>query len=234
MTEPITILGRGKAGRALAAALRIPNLPHTANPDGWVLLAVPDRAIETVGRRFIGRVAHLSGSLHLDAIPAAHPLVSFDGTVKDWRGVPLAVTGDVPAPIIDALTALGFVAFDLPPEHKALYHAAAVLTSGHAATLWLGATALLAQAGVRLPGEGLLPLARTTLANVAEHGAGGRTGPFVRNDRATIDRDADALSEPWRTIFLTLGRAPVDSRALPPRPPRTTGSSGARSDTDHD
>ena len=209
MGESLTVLGRGKAGRALAQALGVPNLAHDAKPDGLVLLAVPDFAIADIGRPFLGRCAHMSGSLHLDAIPAAHPLVSFDGTPRDWRGVPLALTGPVPAGIVSAFTSLGFAAFDLPPEQKPLYHAAAVLTSGHAATLWLGAANLLKRAGVELPGDGLLPLAKATLDNVAQHGSAGRTGPFVRGDQATIERDANALAEPWRSIFLNLGRAPI-------------------------
>ncbi len=217
MSDPITVLGRGKAGRALATALGVPNLPHDAEPPGLVILAVPDHAIATVSARFVGRCAHLSGSLHLDSVPAAHPLVSFDGTPQDWSGVPLAITGPVPTPIVERLTALGFVAFELPPEKKALYHAAAVLTSGHAATLWLGAAELLRAAGVALPGHGLLALARASLDNVARHGAAGRTGPFVRNDEATIDRDAAALPDAWRSIFLELGRAPIGSRPTLPR-----------------
>lgn len=208
MTD-LTILGRGKAGRALAEALDCPNLPHEARPEGWVLLAVPDFAIEAVAAPFLGRVAHLSGSVHLDDVPAAHPLVSFDGHAANWLGVPLALTGSVPAPIRVALEELGFAPFDLPPAKKALYHAAAVLTSGHAATLWLGAQNLLAEAGVPLPGEGLLPLAEATLRNVRSHGGSGRTGPFVRGDESTIARDANALPAPWREIFLSLGRAPI-------------------------
>lgn len=212
-TGGLTVVGRGKAGRALSAALGVPNVPHTDTPSGQVILAVPDFAVAEVGRRFAGRSAHLSGSLDLAHVPAAHPLVSFDGTARDWTGVPLAVTGPVPDQIVDALSGLGFLPFDLPAEHKPLYHAAAVLTSGHAATLWLGAAHLLAEAGVTLPGEGLLPLARATLDNVARHGVAGRTGPFVRNDEETIDRDARALSEPWRTVFLRLGRAPVEDES---------------------
>ncbi|MEM7677432.1 MAG: DUF2520 domain-containing protein [Myxococcota bacterium] len=210
MSDAMTVLGRGKAGRALSAALSVPNLPHDATPEGLVILAVPDRAIAEVATRFMGRCCHLSGSLHLDDVPAAHPLVSFDGTPRDFLGIPLALTGRVPTGIVDALTRLGFVPFDLPPEHKALYHAAAVLTSGHAATLWLGAEMLLKQAGVVLPGRGLLPLAQATLDNVATHGASGRTGPFVRGDEATIARDRNALSEPWGQIFEILGHAPID------------------------
>lgn len=207
-----TILGRGKTGRALAAAwgpgVRL--LPSSAEPEGWVLLAVPDGAIPEQAARFPGRCVHLSGSLHLEGVPCAHPLTSFDGVARDWSGTPLGITGAVPDFLRQAFEDLGFLPFPLPPDLKALYHACAVLTSGHAATLWLGAAGLLKQAGLELPGEGLLPLARATLRNIQEKGAPGRTGPFVRNDEKTIERDALALPPAWREIFLKLGRAPLD------------------------
>jgi len=208
MPSEFSILGRGRAGRALASAWgpRASLLPHTARPEGLVLLAVPDRAVAELAAAFPGRCAHLSGSLHLEGVACAHPLTSFDGEVRDWSGTPLALSGEVPEGIRRAFADLGFAAFDLPADLKPLYHAAAVLTSGHAATLWLGAEALLRERGVLLPGRGLWPLAEATLRNMERHGAGGRTGPFVRGDEATIARDAAALPEAWRELFLSLGR----------------------------
>ncbi|HEX9011386.1 MAG TPA: DUF2520 domain-containing protein [Holophagaceae bacterium] len=208
MSSEFSILGRGRAGRALAAAWgpRVQLLPHAARPEGLVLLAVPDRAVAALAAAFPGRCVHLSGSLHLEGVPCAHPLTSFDGEARDWSGTPLALSGEVPEVVRRALADLGFAAFELPPDLKPLYHAAAVLTSGHAATLWLGAEALLRERGVVLPGRGLWPLAEATLRNLERHGAGGRTGPFVRGDEATIARDAAALPEAWRALFLDLGR----------------------------
>ncbi len=209
MTAEFTILGRGRAGRALAEAWgsRAALLDHEARPEGLVLLALPDRVVPDFAARFPGRCVHLAGSLHLPGVPCAHPLTSFDGQARDWTGTPLAITGAVPDELRRAFGDLGFAAFDLPAELKPLYHAAAVLSSGHAATLWLGAEALLRSQGVALPGRGLLPLAEATLRNVAALGAAGRTGPFVRGDEATIARDAEALPEPWRELFLRLGRS---------------------------
>lgn len=207
MEPAFTILGRGRAGRALAEAwgARAALASHEADPAGWVLLAVPDDAIPFQAARFPGRCVHLSGSLHVEGAASAHPLTSFNGSAEDWTGTPLALTGTVPEPIREAFEALGFVPFHLPAELKPLYHACAVLTSGHAASLWLGAARLLKESGLELPGRGLLPLAETTLANVAKSGAAGRTGPFARGDGATIRRDAEALPEAWRRVFLELG-----------------------------
>lgn len=208
MSTRFSILGRGRAGRALGAAWggRAELLPHEARPEGFVLLAVPDRAVAELAECFPGRCAHLSGSLHLPGVPGLHPLTSFDGEARDWSGTPLALDGEVPAWLQAAFMDLGFLPFALDPRLKPLYHACAVLTSGHAATLWLGAQSLLEAQGLRLPGRGFLPLAEATLRNVAEKGKGGRTGPFVRGDEATIDADAVALPEGWREVFLKLGR----------------------------
>ncbi|HEX9082849.1 MAG TPA: DUF2520 domain-containing protein [Holophagaceae bacterium] len=207
MTIQFSILGRGRAGRALAAAWgpRVALLPHSAHPEGLVLLAVPDHAIPEMAARFSGRCAHLSGSLEVPGVPCLHPLTSFDGEARDWSETPLALTGRVPELLRRAFEDVGFVPFELPLDRKALYHAAAVLTSGHAATLWLGAQALLRDEGVNLPGRGLWPLAEATLQNLERLGGVGRTGPFARNDLETIARDAAALPGPWREIFLKLG-----------------------------
>ncbi|HJW32431.1 MAG TPA: DUF2520 domain-containing protein [Holophagaceae bacterium] len=207
MNHPFSILGRGRAGRALAAAWggQVALLPHDARPEGFVLLAVPDRAVAELAQAFPGRCAHLSGSLHLPEVPGLHPLTSFNGIVENWEGTPLALDGEVPAWLSAAFMELGFLPFALDPGLRALYHACAVLTSGHAATLWLGAQTLLAERGVALPGRGLVPLAEATLRNVAARGEAGRTGPFVRGDAATIAADAEALPPEWRELFLKLG-----------------------------
>jgi len=202
-----SIVGRGKAGRALAQAwgARVNLVSHEATPGGWVLLAVPDDAIAAQAARFPGRCVHLSGSLDLTDVPCAHPLTSFGAQAEDWCDTPLALSGAVPQLIVDAFTAIGFVPFVLSREHKALYHAAAVLACGHAASLWLGAQTLLAEAGIALPAAGLRPLVEITARKIFEQGAAARTGPFVRGDQATIRRDAAAFPPAWREVFLKLG-----------------------------
>ena len=148
----------------------------------------------------------MSGSLNFGDIPCVHPLTSFDGNTGDWTDTPLALTGDVPPWMQAAFESLGFRSFTLPPEKKALYHAAAVLTSGHAATLWLEAQRILREGDIDLPGAGLWPLAEVTLENVRERGSEGRTGPFVRGDEQTITRDTEALPEEWKSLFASIGQ----------------------------
>jgi predicted short-subunit dehydrogenase-like oxidoreductase (DUF2520 family) len=207
MSHRFTILGRGKAGRALADALggAAALAAHGADPAGSVLLALPDGAIAEHSARFPGRCCHLSGSLHIEDVPSLHPLTSFGGAAADWRGAPLAVTCEPPKAVLDAFISLGFAPFNLPAELKPLYHACAVMASGHAATLLLAADSMLRGSGIALPGRGLLGLAEAALRNAAELGQEGLTGPFVRRDEETIGRDAQALPERWRGMFVGLG-----------------------------
>ncbi len=209
MAIRFSILGRGRAGRALAAAWegRVALLDHQQRPQGFVLLAVPDQFLAGMAAAFPGRCAHLSGSLDLPGVPSTHPLTSFDGEARDWSGTPLALTGSVPDFLRQAFCELGFAPFGHAADLKPLYHAAAVLSSGHAASLWLGAEQLLRAKGIVLPGRGLWPLAEATLQQVEARGLAGRTGPFVRGDKATIARDAEALPKAWRDLFLQLGRS---------------------------
>jgi predicted short-subunit dehydrogenase-like oxidoreductase (DUF2520 family) len=72
----------------------------------------------------------MSGSLYIEGVPSLHPLTSFDGSVRDCSGIPLAVTGAPPKVILDAFISLGFIPFNLPPNLKPLYHACAVMVSG--------------------------------------------------------------------------------------------------------
>mgnify|MGYP001331985002 CR=1 FL=1 len=207
MHQSLSIIGRGKLGRALAEAWngQVQLYSREGRPSGWVLLAVPDDQIESIAQHFQGRCVHLSGSRHFPHIPCAHPLTSFNGGVSDWSDTPLAITGQVPDFITDAFRDLGFAPFSLPAEKKALYHAAAVFTSGHAATLWLLVDKLLRDNDVHLPGRGIWPLAEKTLLNLQERGEAGRTGPFVRNDTETIKRDTDALPESLQSLFALIG-----------------------------
>ena len=207
MHQSLSIIGRGKLGRALAEAWdgQVSLFSREGRPSGWVLLAVPDDEIESMAQHFEGRCVHLSGSRHFPHIPCAHPLTSFNGAASDWSDTPLAMTGDVPEFVKDAFVRLGFAPFSLPAEKKALYHAAAVFTSGHTATLWLLVDKILRDNDVHLPGKGIWPLAQETLSNVQENGVAGRTGPFVRNDTETIKQDTNALPESLQELFVLIG-----------------------------
>jgi predicted short-subunit dehydrogenase-like oxidoreductase (DUF2520 family) len=221
----VRIVGRGRAGRSLARALRsiewdvdLVGHEHAAAAASTVdllVLAVADEfvaptalAVEPVDSTV---VAHISGSLGLDALDphlrraSLHPLVALPNEVLGARrlldGVWFAVAGD---PLVTSVvTALGGHPFVVRDEDRAAYHAAAVIASNHLVALLAQAERVAAIAGVPL--EAYLELVRATVDNVATLGPrAALTGPAARGDEATIQRHLDALPDEERALYEVL------------------------------
>ena len=213
----------GGAATGARAARFLPRVPvlgsaEAAGLASVVILALPDDALGTVvgevaaggGFREGGWAVHVSGAAGLAVLdPAAaagahrlavHPLQTFP-TVEDaaerLRGAAIAVTGDDPeGEEFGMLLAndIGGVAFRLDDEARPLYHAAAVFASNYLVTVSAIAADLFAIAGVPDPAGAMGPLQRATLENIARLGPGAAlTGPAVRGDVTTIDRNLTAL-----------------------------------------
>ncbi|QYG94620.1 DUF2520 domain-containing protein [Iamia sp. SCSIO 61187] len=219
----VRIVGRGRAGGALAGALTavgwdvevVPGRDATtADGVDLVVLAVPDDAVAEVAAA-VGPgsavVAHLSGSRGLDVLgpharPASiHPLVALPtaalGAERLRAGAWFAVAGDAIAGRV--VRALGGRAVEVPDEHRAAYHAAACIASNHLVAL-LGQVERVA-APIGVPLEAYLDLARATVDNVAALGpAAALTGPAARGDTATLDRHRAALDPAERAAYEAL------------------------------
>jgi predicted short-subunit dehydrogenase-like oxidoreductase (DUF2520 family) len=107
---------------------------------------------------------------------------------------------------------LGGRAFDLRPDARPLYHAAAVLASNYTVVLAALATTLLQRAGMSEDAslDALLPLLGSTLANLHDVGLPtALTGPLVRGDGGTVsdhlaalDHEAPQIGDVYRTLAL--------------------------------
>jgi predicted short-subunit dehydrogenase-like oxidoreductase (DUF2520 family) len=189
-------------------------------PVDLFLIATPDDAIEetavrlgaVVGASKRRRIAlHTSGALSSDvinslraggcAVGSVHPLVSVSDPVagaKALSGVFYCVEGDRPATEMARrlVRDLGGHSFAIEARDKALYHAAAVMTSGHSVALFDAATELLARCGLSQTRARrvLLPLLGSTyknlLSQIPPHAL---TGTFARGDVATVRRHLAAL-----------------------------------------
>ena len=184
-----------------------------------VLLGVPDDAIAPTVSRLAASdalrpgvwVAHLAGALGLDVLKRArdagarrlaiHPLQTFpdvDGGIARLPGCSVAVTADDGEGLaIGASLArdLGANPFELADDKRALYHAAAVFASNHVLVTSAVAARLFGSAGMPDPVRAMLPLQRASLDNVARLGPDeGLTGPAVRGDAGTVDRNLEALA----------------------------------------
>lgn len=217
---PITLIGSGRVGTSLAAALEAAGAPVTiAGREGVsaacadaeaALLCVPDGEIAPAraaviaaapGLRFIG---HTSGATPLSALagaPAAafsiHPLQTVSRPDTDLTGAPAAIAGSDQAAEELARTIAercGMVPFAVPEGARAAYHAAAAIASNFLVALEASAEELLGAAGVEGGRELLAPLVLRTAANWAERGPAALTGPIARGDEATVAAHLDAIA----------------------------------------
>jgi predicted short-subunit dehydrogenase-like oxidoreductase (DUF2520 family) len=205
--DSIAIVGAGRLGTALAAALgaRGP-LGRGADARGatTVLLCVPDSEIAAAAAAIEARplVGHCSGATGLDVLfPheafSLHPLMTVPaGAPRDvLDGAGCAVDGSTPRAlaVAEALAAaLGMRATRVADEDRAAYHAAASIASNFLVTLEGAAERLAETAGVER--ALLAPLVRATVENWAERGAGDAlTGPIARGDEDTVARQRAAV-----------------------------------------
>jgi predicted short-subunit dehydrogenase-like oxidoreductase (DUF2520 family) len=212
----LAIVGRGRLGNALAAALREPGREPGYEVDGplgrgadaqgadAVLLCVPDSEIENAAAR-IARgplVGHCSGATGLDALfPheafSLHPLMSVTASGAAFAGAGAAIAGTSDralAAAAELATALGMRTIEIAEQDRPAYHAAASIASNFLITLEAAAERLASTTGVDR--SLLVPLVAATIENWAELGPErALTGPVARGDEATVARQRDAIAE---------------------------------------
>jgi predicted short-subunit dehydrogenase-like oxidoreductase (DUF2520 family) len=198
MFRRIEVIGRGRAGSAIAARLAERGLIGDDAAD-LVFICVPDAAIAEVARKVPPGpwVAHISGATPLAALDphtrrfGLHPLQTF---VRS-RGAE-QLDGAFAAVIAESDDArrrgwwlaqvLGLEPFDLADDRRQLYHAGAAIASNYLVTLHRAAARAFELAGA--PPEALVPLMRRVIENDFE-----LTGPIARGDWATVEAHLKAL-----------------------------------------
>jgi predicted short-subunit dehydrogenase-like oxidoreductase (DUF2520 family) len=244
----IRIIGPGRAGRSLAAALsargwhvsgllgRGDDVHDAARGVDALVIATPDDTVAEVAAAVAPvattTVLHLSGSLGLDALAphprraGLHPLVPLPtpevGATRLASGVTFAVAG---APAARTMAEdLGGRVVEVADADRAAYHAAACIAANHVVAL-LGQVERVA-AAVGLDLESFLPLTRAAVDDVAALGPhDALTGPARRGDWATLSRHLDALPEGERTgyqagaaLATRLAQTPADHPSETPVP----------------
>jgi predicted short-subunit dehydrogenase-like oxidoreductase (DUF2520 family) len=202
-------------------------------PTDWgvptaLFVCVPDREIVTVAGRLSATcrlagmsVLHTSGLATSDTLESArnagavvaswHPLQSFpplsSGTVA-WSGVACAVEGDPAAVEIGFAIAreVGLEPWQIAPEQKPLYHAAASVAGNLTHVLVVAANQLISRIGHTGPGSLLGPLVRQSIeAALVADGLESLTGPLARGDHETVDLHLQALpptvADAYRSII---------------------------------
>ena len=181
-----------------------------------VAIGVPDDALPLVAADVAGAVEpgvwvlHLSGARGLDVLGvvaaararplALHPLQTFAdvaGAVAALPGCAVAVTAsDEEGSLLGEGLArdLGGRPFRLADAQRPVYHAAAVFSSNYLVAISGAGHALFASAGVPDALAAMRPLQEATLTNVHRLGPqAALTGPAVRGDAGTIERNLSAI-----------------------------------------
>ena len=206
------VIGRGRLGNALAAALRDAGaavdepLGRGARAEGAdvVLLAVPDGEIAAVAALVAPGplVGHCSGATGLDALGgregfSLHPLMTVTADGADFAGAGCAIAGSSERAVATAgalARRLRMRPVEIDDADRAAYHAAASVASNFLIALEAAAERLAATAG--LEREHLAPLVRATVSNWERLGPErALTGPVARGDEATVRRQRDAVEE---------------------------------------
>ena len=207
----IAIVGRGRMGEALAAALARSGVDvdgplgrgATGDSADVVLLCVPDSQIETAAALIApGRlVGHTSGATTLEPLEpheafSIHPLMTVTGASARFDGAGCVVAGTTERALGMAAAlarTLGMRAAVVADEDRALYHAAASMASNYVVAL-AGAAERLAEA-VGVERALLIPLVRAAIENWATEGAArALTGPIARGDSETAARQRTAVA----------------------------------------
>jgi predicted short-subunit dehydrogenase-like oxidoreductase (DUF2520 family) len=187
-----------------------------------IFITTPDDAIEETAAQLLaastpetdhrGRtVLHTSGARSSNVLSclrdagfcvgSLHPLVSVSDAVSGAESLQKAfycVEGGHAAVRLacSLVRDLGGQSFSIDAHDKALYHAAAVMASGHVVALFDIAIEMLLRCGLtRARARAvLLPLLRSTVANLSAHEpARALTGTFARADVATVKHHLQAL-----------------------------------------
>jgi predicted short-subunit dehydrogenase-like oxidoreductase (DUF2520 family) len=216
----VAVSGRAETAERTERHLGLSPVPaaDAARLGELVLITTPDDSIATVCAEIAGSlrrgrwVAHASGATGLEALAPArsagagvlsiHPLQTFptvDAALDRIPGSAVAVTAEEEEgySLGERLARdIGARPFRLDDDAKPLYHAAAVLASNHLVALEALAERAFGLAGIDRPLEAFWPLVRATVDNVETMGPGAAlTGPAVRGDAGTVQRNLEAISE---------------------------------------
>ncbi|MCP3938581.1 MAG: DUF2520 domain-containing protein [Actinomycetia bacterium] len=238
--KSVRVIGPGRAGRSLAAALedrgwlvhrllgRDAEFGDAAAGVDLLVIATPDDAISSVAAAVepvnSTLVAHLSGSRGLDVlaphphVASMHPLMTLPdaatGRQRLQSGITFATAGDPRIELV--VQSLDGNPIQVAESDRVLYHAAAAIASNHLVTLAAQVERLAEQIGV--PRQAYLDLMLASLDNVAaaDSAADALTGPAARGDIETIKRHLAALPGDEKDLYIRLARA---SAALAGREP---------------
>jgi len=225
------IVGGGRLARHFMQYFRLLEIPHTrwarnggssfnsfdltdAEQRLWktiekadrVLLLVSDSAITTMLKQYPflhdKQLIHCSGVLSIPGVAGVHPLMTFANEPYDlqtYRSVPFMLEAGL---VFEELFPdLSNPHFAINIEDKARYHAMCVMAGNFSQLLWKGVSDRFEQQ-FDLPANSLHPYLAQLVSNFIQAPGNALTGPLVRKDMQTIERNINALEgDPMQGLY---------------------------------
>lgn len=172
-----------------------------------VLLLISDKAIDDFAAQHLATSKalriHFSGSLVSQHAYGAHPLFSFNQDLYDlhhYQSFPFVIDQDAP-PFETLLPGLPNQHVRLHTSLKAKYHALCVLSGNFSCLLWQKLFSSF-EHELQLPPTIAHAYLQQQMRNLLMNPQTALTGPLVRNDTDTIQKNLAALTEdPFQSVY---------------------------------
>lgn len=182
-------------------------LEQQLNAVTHVLILINDQQIEEFIALHLKNtkalLLHFSGSLVSEKAHGVHPLMTFNQdlySLEQYQGIPFVMDEDAPAFEV-VLPGLSNAHVRLPKALKAKYHALCVLSGNFSCLLWQKLFNSLEQEFNFPPAMAQMYLQQQT-KNLLTNPQTALTGPLIRNDKATIEKNLAALAgDPFQKVY---------------------------------
>ncbi len=181
-----------------------------------ILLAITDSAIEPFYEQtlkpelptdHLKKIVHFSGALQIAELISCHPLMTFGDTLYDigtYKKIPFVLEKEGPD-FSDLFPELSNPHHKIDANHRALYHALAVCSANLPQMLWQKSRQLL-ETKTDIPFSLYFPLIEQAFKNtqiaVQNQKPVPLTGPLIRKDKLSIQKNMEALStDPLHAIY---------------------------------
>lgn len=206
------IIGRGRLASHLANYLKLADVPYTSwardqEPQELkkqsltatrILLAINDDAIVPFIKEHnlpTDKTIHFSGTLSTKLAIRLHPLMTFTRdmySLSDYKKIPFVGEEDQP-PLSVLIPELSNPYYSIPKNSEDLYHALCVISGNGTVVLWQAVFKAFEEK-LKLPKEVLLPYLERVSRNLIQDSDRALTGPWVREDIKTIEKNQKSLS----------------------------------------
>lgn len=228
------IIGRGRLATHLRHYLSLLNVPVTLWHRGLdasilqdmvenasqILLCIKDDSIH----QFIldhhlpkDRCVHFSGSVHTPLAERVHPLFTFTPllySLEEYKRIPFI--GELGGSHLnDMFPDFENPFFQIPKDQFPLYHALCVLGGNGMTALWKYVIEKF-ENELGLPSDLLKPFAEKTMQNIFQDSRNALTGPWVRGDMGTIQKNILSIDDPkFKSVYEALAKTQLNEKFLP-------------------